>query len=257
MVCPARTQAGMARVGRDDDGRPQGAQTRRADRPVRPGRDHASAGLCGDRPVCGSAAAARQIQPYRHHGDHIPGLGPDAVAGDRIRDQGVLRPRRPRSDHVVAGPADQRVFGPYRRDRAVGQCDGIAAVDAVRGRSRDRRRRQMVRSLRRRGRDRPVGHGGCDRGHDPAVSSDRPEPDAAGGADSRGDHRRRFCHRAAGRRDPVLWHLVAVRGSDLGRCRRLCARRRQHRSGGRRARRLAMARRCCSCSPAGCFCSAS
>ena len=50
-----------------------------------------------------------------------------------------------------------------------------------------------------------------------AVSPDRPEPDAAGGANSRRDHRRRLCHRAADRRDPVLRHAVALRGADLGR----------------------------------------
>jgi hypothetical protein len=41
--------------------------------------------------------------PDRHHRDHLAGLGPDAVAGDRIGDAGVLCPRRSRSDHVVAG----------------------------------------------------------------------------------------------------------------------------------------------------------
>ena len=38
------------------------------------------------------------------------------------------------------------------------------------------------------------------------------------------DHRRRLRHRAAGRRDPVLRHAVALRGADLGCRRRLCAR---------------------------------
>ena len=192
-------------------------------RPDRLCRDHASAGLCRDRPVCGSAGAARQILAHRHHLDHLPGLGPDAVAGDRIGDAGVLRARRSRSDHVLAGPAGQCVFGPHRRDRAVGHRDGAGVVDALRRRSRDRRRHPMVCGLRRRRRDRTVGRGGCDRGHDPAVSPDRPEPDAAGGANSRRDHRRRFCHCAADRRHPVLRHAVAVRGSDLGRRRRLCA----------------------------------
>ena len=32
--------------------------------------------------------------PHCHYRDHLPGMGPDAVAGDRIRDAGVLRPRR-------------------------------------------------------------------------------------------------------------------------------------------------------------------
>jgi hypothetical protein len=52
---------------------------------------------------------------------HLPGLGPDAVAGDRIGDAGVLCARRSRPDHVLAGLAGQRVFGAHRRDRAVGQ----------------------------------------------------------------------------------------------------------------------------------------
>ena len=68
---------------------------------------------------------------------------------------------------------------------------------------------------------------------------DRPEPDAAGGADCCRHHRRRLCHRAADRRDPVLRHAVAVRGADLG-CRRgICTRPRQHRlvAGARGARR--------------------
>jgi len=32
-----------------------------------------------------------KIHPHRHVGDHIPGVGLDAVAGHRIRDAGVLR----------------------------------------------------------------------------------------------------------------------------------------------------------------------
>ena len=62
--------------------------------------------------------AARQILADRDDGHHCAGLGPDAVAGHRIRDAGVLRPRRSRSDHVLAGAADQHLFGPHRRDRA-------------------------------------------------------------------------------------------------------------------------------------------
>ena len=177
--------------------------------------------------------------PDRHHGDHLPGLGADAVAGDRIGDAGVLCARRSRSDHVVAGHADQCVFGAHRGDRAVGHRDGAVAVDALCRRSRDRRRRPMACGLRRRHRHRPVGRGGRDRGHDRAVSPDRPEPDPAGRANPRGDHRRRLRHRAADRRDPVLWHAVAVRGSDLG-CRGgVRTRCRQHRlvAGARRTRR--------------------
>ena len=52
---------------------------------------------------------------------------------------------------------------------------------------------------------------------DPAVSPDRPEPHALGGANSRRHHRRRLRHRAADRRHPVLRHAVALRGADLGR----------------------------------------
>ena len=88
-------------------------------------------------------------------------------------------------------------------------------------------------------RDRIVGIGGRDRGHGGAVSPDRPEPDPAGGADSRRHHRRRLRHRAADRRDPVLRHAVAVRGFDLG-CRSgVRTRSRQHAvvAGARRARR--------------------
>ena len=51
---------------------------------------------------------------------HLSGLDADAVAGDRIGDAGVLRPRRSRPDHVLAGDAGQRVLGPHRRDRALG-----------------------------------------------------------------------------------------------------------------------------------------
>ena len=131
------------------------------------------------------AGAARQILADRHHRDAVPGMGPDAVAGDRIGDAGVLCARRSRPDHVVAGQARQCIFGAHRGDRAFGHRDGAVAVDAVRRRSHDRRRLQMVRGLRRRHRHRPVGGGHCDRHHHRAVSPDRPEPDAAGGANSR------------------------------------------------------------------------
>ncbi len=145
-----------------------------------------------------------------------------------IRDAGVLCPRRSRPDHVVAGPPDQRFFGSHRRNRAVGDRNGAVVVDAIRRRSRDRRRGQMVRGLWRRGRDWPVSRGGCDRGHDSAVPTDRPEPDAIGGASSRRGYRRRLCHCAADRRDTVLRHAVAVRGADLGRRRGVRAGRREH-----------------------------
>ena len=175
---------------------------------------HASAGLCRDRPLRRSARAARQILADRHHRDHPAGLGVDAVAGDRIGDAGILRARRSRPDHVVAGPAGKRLLGPHRRDRAVGDRDGAVVVDALRRCPRDRRRHPLACGLRRRRRHRPVGRGGRDRGHGRAVSADRPEPDAAGGADSRRHHRRRLRHRAADRRDPVLRHAVALRGAD-------------------------------------------
>ena len=161
----------MARMARDDDGRPAPEEAHRDRRADRLCRAHAPAGLRGGRQVRGPAAAARQIHPDRHHHDDFPGLGADAVAGDQIGDAGVLRPRRSRSDHVVAGGADQRVLGPYRGDRAVGHGDGAVVVDAVRRRSRDRRRLALVCGLWRRHHDRPFGRGGGDRDHDRAVSN--------------------------------------------------------------------------------------
>ena len=58
----------------------------------------------------------------------VPGVGPDAVAGDGIGHAGVLRARRSRSDHVVAGDAGECVFGAHRGDRAHRHRDGAAAV---------------------------------------------------------------------------------------------------------------------------------
>ena len=205
----------MARMAGDDD-RPPRAETRRGDRPDDICRDTSSAGLRRDRRLCRSACAARQVQPDRHHIDDLPGMGLDVVAGDRIGDAGVLCPRRPRPDHVVAGPADQYIFGADRGDRAGGDRDGAVAVDAVRRCSRDRRRHPLVRGLWRRRRHRSVGHGDCDRVHDRAVPSDRPEPDPAGRANPGGDHRRRLRDRTADCRDPVLRHVVALCGPDIG-----------------------------------------
>ena len=93
--------------------------------------------------------------------------------------------------------------------------------------------------VRRRHRDRAVGLGGCDRDHAGAVSPDRPEPDPAGIAGAGRRDRRRLCHRAADRRDPVLWHAVALRRPDFGRRSRIRARTRQHGlvAGARDARR--------------------
>jgi len=68
--------------------------------------------------------------------------------------------------------------------------------------------------------------GGSDRGDHHAVPHDRTEPNPARRPNPCRDHRRRFCHRASGRSDPVLWHDVAVCDSDLGCGRGLCARRR-------------------------------
>ena len=150
-------------------------------------------------------------------------------------------------DLILSSPVEARqdLLGAHRRDRAAGHRHGAAVVGAIHRRARDRRRRALARRLRRRHRDRPVGRGGGDRAHGRAVSPDRPEPHAARGADPRRGHRRRLRHRAAGRRDPVLRHAVALCGADLG-CRRgLRARCREHRSGGRRAPRSATARRCC------------
>ena len=44
-----------------------------------------------------------------------------------------------------------------------------------------------------------------------------PSAHPLGRADPRRHHRRRLCHRAADRRDPVLRHAVALRGADLRR----------------------------------------
>ncbi len=162
LVRAARIPAGVARMARHDDRRPPLKETHRDRRA--PGRcgDPACAGLCGGRQVREPAAAARQAHAHRHHHVDFPGLGLDAVAGDRIRDAGVLRSRRPRSDHVVARRDEQRVFGPHRGDLAVGHRDGAAAVDALRRRPGDRRRRALVLGLWRRDHDRPFGggHGG-------------------------------------------------------------------------------------------------
>ncbi len=179
--------------------------------------DHAPAGLCRGRQVREPRGAARQIHAHRHHLDDTAGMGPDAVAGDRIGDAGVLCARRPRSDHVLAGGAGQCIFGSHRGHRADCHCDGTGVFDAFRRCSRDRRRYPMVRGLWRRRRHRPVRGRGCHRHGDHAVSPDRCEPDPAGRANTRRDHRRRLRDRAADRRDPVLWHAVAVRGSDVRR----------------------------------------
>ena len=49
-------------------------------------------------------------------------------------------------DLIMSSPvrADQRILGPDRGDRAVGHRHGAVAVDAVRRRSRDRRRLAMA-----------------------------------------------------------------------------------------------------------------
>ena len=145
-------------------------------------------------------------------------------------------------DLIMSSPvtADQRVLGPHRRDRAVGHRDGAVAVDALRRRARDRRRR----------------HDGFRPSASSSPSACRPRRLRSrsrsllfrliGPSRTRlvaqilaADHRRRLCHRAAGRRDPVLRHAVALCGADLGCRRRPCARRRQHRlvAGARGARR--------------------
>ena len=75
-------------------------------------------------------------------------------------------------------------------------------------------------------------------------------------AQIRRSHRRRLCYRATGRRDPVLRHVVAVCGADVG-CRGgLCTRARQRLvvAGARRARRRRSAARVCW--PAASCCSA-
>ena len=122
-------------------------------------------------------------------------------------------------DLIISSPARtrKRVLDPHRRHRAVGDRNGAVALDALRRHPRDRRRRPLVRGLRRRRRHRPFGRGSGNRGDGPAVSPDRAEPHAPGGANPRSHHRRRLRHRAADRRHPVLRHAVALRGADLRR----------------------------------------
>ena len=210
-----------------DDCRQTWQAKARDHRPGRICRRHAPAGLRRDRPLRRFASSARQAGIDRHHGNHLPCLGPDAVAGHRIRDAGVLCPRRSRPHHVVAGEPRQRVLGADRGDRAVRDRDGAVAVDALCRRSRDRRRHPMACGVRRRHRHRPFGRGRCDRDHGRAVQVDRPEPDPPRRADRGCRHRRRLRHRASGRSHPFLRHVVALHGADI-RCRfGLCARARQ------------------------------
>ena len=206
------------------DDRRQARKTKARDhRPDRVRRHHAPAGLCGDRPLRRSASPARQAGTDRHHGDHLSRLGPDAVAGDRIRDAGVLRPRRSRSHHVVAGEPRQRVLGADRGDRAVRDRDGAAVFDTLHRCSRDRWRHPMAFCVRRRRRHRPLGRGRCDRDHDRAVPADRPEPHPSRRADRGCHHRRRLRHRAPGRGHSFLRYAISLYGADL-RCRlSLCA----------------------------------
>ena len=78
-------------------------------------------------------------------------------------------------DLIMSSPvAMNNVFcGPHRGDRVVGHRDGAAAVDALRRRSRDRRRRALVLGLWRRDHDRPFGGGRGGGDHDRAVSHHR------------------------------------------------------------------------------------
>ena len=185
------------------------------------------------------AAAARQARADRHHRHHFPRLGADAVAGHRIGHAGVLRPRRSRPHHVVAGEPRQRVLGADRGDRAVGHGDGAVAVHALRRCSRDRRRHPMALRVRRRHRHWPHCRSRCDCDHGIAVSADRSQPHAAGGADPGRHHRRRLRHRTSGRGDPFLRHAVALCRADIGCGGGLCARARQSAmvAGPRRDRR--------------------
>ena len=222
------------------DDRRQTRQAKTRDlRPDRIRRHHAPAGLCRDRPLRRSASPARQVGTDRHHRHHLPRLGLDAVAGHRIRDAGVLRPRRSRSHHVVAGESRQRFLGTDRGNWPVRDRDGAVAVDALCRRSRDRRRHALVFRVRRRHRHRPFGRGRCDRYHDRAVQVDWPEPDPPGRADRGRHHRRGLRHRAPGRRHPFLRHVVPLCGADL-RCRfslRACTRQRAVVAGARGDRR--------------------
>ena len=220
--------------------RPARAQARRRDRPDCLCRDHAPAGLCRDRPICADLQAPLDKSTL------IVITATIFLAWALMLSQAIeLVTRvfyaRADLDLIMSSPVDarQHLFGADRRDRAVRDRDGAGAVDAVRRRPGDRRRGAMVRRLRRRHRHRPVGGGDRDRAHDHAVPSDRPEPDPAGGANSRRHHRRRLRDRAADRRHPVLRHAVALRGADLRRRGGVCARRRQHRlvAGARGARR--------------------
>ena len=155
-----------------------GGRRRRAacrhDRPVLLCRAAAPAGLGRDRPLRRSAAAARQILADRDLGDDLSRLDLDAVAGDRIRDAGILCPRRSRSDHVLAGDAGQSVLGPHRRDCADRHDHRAVVLDALHRRAGDRRRRALARRLRRGHRHGPVGRSDRDCRHHPAVSPDRP-----------------------------------------------------------------------------------
>ena len=84
-----------------------------------------------------------------------------------------------------------------------------------------------------------VGRGHRDRNHAGPVPPDRPAPHAARRPDRGRCRRRRICHRAADRRDPVLRLAVALCLPHLGFGHRLCARPRQFPvvAGARGARR--------------------
>src|SRR5258708_3346062 len=193
-------------MARDGDGRTSRAKAPRHHWPDCLRRDHALASLCGDRPLCGAAGAARQIHSHRYHGDDIFGLGLDAVAGHRISNAGVLRSRRSRSDHVVTGRPRQRILGSHRCDRAVGDRDGAVAVNALCRRSRDRRRRQMVFRLRRRDGDWIVSSGSGGVGGAWVVFRLLCAPGARRGRAAAPRHCRARCarQRALGRKEFVL-----------------------------------------------------
>ena len=231
------------------------ANARRRHRPPRLRGVPASAGLGRGRPLCRPAGAARPAVADHHDRDDIPRLGADHVAGHRIGHPGVLRPRRPRSHHVVADATAPRYS---RSGSARSRCR------SRRWRCCSRRPLSMSWSLTGGARGlplsassspRPVGRGDRDRDHDHAVSPDRPGADAADRADSRGHHRRRLRDRAADRRDPVLRHAVTVRDPDL-RCRDRARARSDSILWWPARAASAIPRGCCRCCRQACCCSA-
>ena len=242
----------------DADRRPAQAKARRRHRPARasPRIMHLPAYAVIGR-FADLQAPLDKSDADRHHRDDLPGLGADAVAGDRIGDAGVLCPRRSRPDHVVAG----------RRSPTCSRCGSRAIALSVTAMALLLSTPFVdvlvigggMRWLSAFGVVVAIGLSAAAVAIAMTIVLFRligPSRTRLRRADPRRHHRRRLCHRAAGRGDPVLRHAVAVRGADVG-CRGgLCARTSTARSGGRRAPRSATAKRCCCCWPAASCCSA-